>query len=132
MHDSRRDQGLCHTTYCKEEHSKRNVGDPDHLILGLFRIAEDVIRKSAAVISNVEWRGYISIPSQVARNLRPSYFYGVYTGSRFYGQDCSECSLRGLGDVCPKHFGQSDSPQLGRDAGSSLMGRDQEVDQGGE
>ena len=86
------------------------MADADHLIPRLFRAVEDVIRESTEVISDVERRGDRLLPPQVARNSQPTYFCGVYTRSRVYGQDCFECSLQGLGDIYPKNLGQSDSP----------------------
>jgi len=108
------------------------VGHPNHLIPGLFHAAKDVIGESTEVISDVERGGDRSLPSQVAGDLRPAYFHGVYSRSRVLSQDCPKCSIRGVEDVCPKHFGQRNSPQLGGDVGISSTGRAQEIDQGGE
>ena len=38
-----------------------------------------------------------------------------HVGSRVHGEDYPECSLQGVGDICPRHFGQSYSSMMKRD-----------------
>ena len=100
------------------------MGYFDDIVSSHFCVAEDAIREPVAVISNAEGGEDISIPPQVVGDLGATYCHRVQTGSGVHGEDHSEFSLQGVGEFCPKNFGQSYSSNMGRDVGSSLPRRD--------
>ncbi len=85
------------------------MGYLEDIVSRHFCEEEEATGESAAVVPDVEGGEDRSLPQQVAGDPGPTDFHRGHIRSRINGEDNPKCSLRGVGDICPKYFGQGGS-----------------------